>query len=114
MTICYGITAFQIDLHGSCADERGFVEFYAYIILFTYKISSLWTELLLSLINLLLSGVLLISTLLSPPDLSRERWTHNLSLGGLELLLGSLKLLLLPLSDVLALLGLFSLPALLA
>jgi len=38
--------------------------------------------------------------------------TYNLSLSGLELLLGSLELFLFPLSDVLTLLGLFSLAVL--
>jgi len=40
--------------------------------------------------------------------------TYNLSLSGLELLLGSLELFLFPLSDVLTLFSLFSLAGLLA
>jgi len=43
---------------------------------------------------------------------SAVRRTYNLSLSGLELLLGSLELFLFPLSDVLTLLGLFSLAVL--
>jgi hypothetical protein len=80
---------------------------YAYI-LFTQDSPSF--NLLLSGVNLLLGGILFISTV------SRQQMggTYNLSLSGLELLLGSLELFLFPLSDVLTLFSLFSLAGLLA
>jgi hypothetical protein len=54
------------------------------------------------------------SCLSAPYHRQQMGGTYNLSLSGLELLLGSLELFLLPLSDVLTLLGLFSLAVLLA
>jgi hypothetical protein len=81
---------------------------YAYI-LFVQDSPSF--NLLLSSVNLLLGGILIISIV---PREFEIGGTYNLSLSGLELLLGSLELLLLPLSDVLTLFSLFSLAVLLA